>query len=95
MFYYALRWLYGYMMDDISYTPRFEGIFPIRPYTVKEGEPISLYDRFFGYRETPELLAWMTTKREEEQQGWLKALETTNTIMQEILKAKEEADKME
>jgi hypothetical protein len=82
------------MMDDSNYTPRFEGIFPVQPYTVADGEPISLYNRFFGYRDTPELQKWMEQKRAEEQGSWTKALESTEKVLADILKAKEEANKL-
>lgn len=92
--YYFIRWFYGFIMDDVRYTPRFEGIFPVQPYTVTEGEPISLYNRFFGYQDTPELRKWMEHKRAEEQGSWMKALESTDKVLADILKAKEEANKL-
>ncbi len=92
--YYFYRWFYGFIMDDVRYTPRFEGIFPVQPYTITEGEPISLYNRFFGYQDSPELQAWMEQKREEEQGSWMKALENTEKVLADILKAKEEANKL-
>jgi hypothetical protein len=94
MWYYLYRWIKGLILNDPADTPRFEGLFPVSAYTLKEGETISLYNRFFGYQDTPQLQEWIASKQASERSGWLKALESTEKVIQQIVKAKEDAENL-
>lgn len=71
--YYIYREIrYWFYPNDMENAPKFESIFPMKPYD--PSLPLSFSRRLYGYADTPGINAWMSLMREKEKKARIKAL---------------------